>query len=157
SLNVDTNVQEPDRANVRAVLDVDTPQLKGVATLAAKPPLAAIRTIDSDQLARGEISVETKLSAERGHALLALLGLDHAITTGEGTVQFEGSASGVWRAPLRLSAKMWGANIDAEVQGTAEPWAQVPKANANLRIRSVNLTPLFGLKPSDGAVQNVRL
>ena len=77
--------------------------------------------------------------------MLALLGLDRAIAAGNGAVQFEGSASGVWRAPLRLSAKMWGTGIDAEMQGTAEPWAQVPKAGVNLKVRSVNLAPMFGL------------
>ncbi len=79
--------------------------------------------------------------------MLALLGLDRAIAAGDGAVQFEGSASGVWRTPLRLSAKMWGTGIDAEMQGTAEPWAQVPEAGVNLKVRSVNLAPMFGLKP----------
>jgi len=157
ALNIDKNAQEHDRANARAVLDVDAPQLRGVVTVTAKPPLAAIRDVDLDQLSRGEASVETKLSADRGDALLTLLGLDHVLAAGEGTVQFEGSASGVWRAPVRLSAKMWGSGIDAEAQGTAEPWAQAPKANVNLRVRSVNLAPLFGLKPSDSVAQNVRL
>jgi large subunit ribosomal protein L24 len=61
----------------------------------------------------------------------------------------------VFRQPLRLSAKMWGANIDAEATGTAEPWAQ--KASLNLKVRSVNLAPLVSLKATDGAAQNVRL
>jgi uncharacterized protein involved in outer membrane biogenesis len=157
ALNIDKNPQEPDRADARAVLYLNAPQLRGIATLSAKPELAAIRGINLDQLGRGEISLESKLSADRGDALLVLLGLDHAVAVGEGTVQFEGSASGVWRAPLRLNAKMWGANIDAEARGTAEPWAQTPKAGVNLRIRSINLAPLFGLKPSDSAAQNIRL
>ena len=157
ALNITKNAQEPDRANARAVLDLNTPQLRGVATLSARPSLAAIRSADLDELGRGEVNVETKLSAERGDALLTLLGLDRAIAAGEGTVRFEGSANGMWRAPLRLNAKMWGANIDAEAQGTAEPWAPSPKANINLRVRSVNLAPLFDLKPSDSAAQNIRL
>jgi large subunit ribosomal protein L24 len=86
--------------------------------------------------------------------LLVLLGLDHAVAA-DGNLQFEGSASGVFRQPLRLSAKLWGANLDAEAQGTAEPWTQ--KASVNLKVRSVNLAPLFSLKPSDSAAQNVRL
>jgi uncharacterized protein involved in outer membrane biogenesis len=157
SLNIDKNTQQPDHANARAVLDLNTPQLRGVATLSAKPALGAIRAVDLDGLSRAEVNIETKLSTERGDALLVLLGLDHAVTAGEGTVQFEGSVSGGWRAPWRLNAKMWGANIDAEAQGSAEPWAQTQKASANLRIRSVNLAPLFGLKPSDGTAQNIRL
>jgi hypothetical protein len=157
ALNVDKNTQEADRANARAVIGLDAPQLRGVATVTASPARAAIRNLDLDQLSRGEVNVETKLSAERGDALLVLLGLDHAIAASEGNVQFEASASGVWRAPLRVNAKMWGANIDADAQGTAEPWAQTPKASANVRIRSVNLAPLFALRPQDGAAQNIRL
>jgi uncharacterized protein involved in outer membrane biogenesis len=157
ALSVDRNPQEPDRANARAMLDLNAPQLRGVATLSAKPELAAIRSVDLDQLGRGEVSVETKLSADRGDTLLALLGLDHAVAAGEGTVQFEGSATGMWNAPVRLNARMWGANIDAEARGSAEPWSQTPKAGVNLRVRSVNLAPLFGLKPQDSTAQNIRL
>jgi large subunit ribosomal protein L24 len=50
---------------------------------------------------------------------------------------------------------MSGAGLDAEAQGTAEPWAAEPRASVNLAIRSVNLAPLFGLKPSDA--QNIAL
>ena len=157
ALNIDKSAQEADHANARAVFDLIAPQLRGAATVTAKPALAAIRAVDLDQLSRGEVSVETKLTAERGDALLVLLGLDHAIAAGEGTVQFEASASGVWRAPLRLNARLWGGALDAEAQGTAEPWSPTPKASANLRIRSVNLAPLFALKPSDSAAQNIRL
>jgi hypothetical protein len=89
--------------------------------------------------------------------LLALLGLDRAIAGGEGAAQFEGSVAGVWRAPLRLKAKMSGAGFDAEAQGTAEPWAAEPGANVNLAVRGVNLAPLFNLKPSDSLAQNISL
>jgi len=157
ALNIDKNAQEADRATARAVLDLNAPQLKGVATLSSKPPLSAIRAIDLDQLGRSEVSLETKLSAERGDALLGLLGLDRAIAAGEGTVQFEGSANGAWQAPLRLNARLWGANIDADAQGTAENWTQNPKLNVNLRVRSVNLAPMFGLSPMQSAAQNIRL
>ena len=92
-----------------------------------------------------------------GGALLALLGLDRAIAAGDGPAQFEGSATGVWRAPLRLKAKLSGAGLDADAQGTAEPWAAEPKASVNLKVRSVNLAPLFDLKPSDALAQNISL
>ena len=52
---------------------------------------------------------------------------------------------------------MSGAGLDAEAQGTAEPWAQEPKANVNLKIRSVNLAPLLDLKPADTLAQNIGL
>jgi AsmA-like C-terminal region/AsmA family len=143
-----------DHVAASAGLDLDAPQLKGQVSATASLPASSIRAIDLEALGRSEVSLRAKFSAERGEALLALLGLDHAVAA-EGGLQFEGSASGVFRQPLRLSAKMWGANIDAEAQGTAEPSSQ--KASLNLKVRSVNLAPLFSLKPSDSAAQNVRL
>ncbi len=157
ALDTTKNTEAADRASLRAVLDLDAPQLKGVITLTAKPQVSAIRAGDLDGISRSEVSIESKLSAEHGDSLLALLGLDHAIAAGDGAVQFEGSVSGVFRAPLRLNARMWGGSLDAEAQGTAEPWAQTPAASVNLRVRSVNLAPMFGLKPSDRAAPNVRV
>jgi len=157
ALDLDKNSERADRANARAVLDLDAPQLKGVATITAKPDIAAIRGIDLDTLRRSEFGIESKLSSERGRALLALLGLDRAIAAGEGPAQFQGSVSGVWRAPLQLKVKMSGTGLDADAQGTAEPWAPEPKASVNLKVRSVDLAPLFGFKPSDAPAQNISL
>ena len=157
ALDTTRNTEAADRASARAVLDLDAPRLKGVITVTAKPQVSAIRAGDLEGIGRSEVSIESKLSAERGDSLLVLLGLDQAISAGDGAVQFEGSVSGVFRAPLRLNARMWGGSLDAEAQGTAEPWAETPKASVNLRVRSVNLAPLFGLKPSDRAAQNVRV
>ena len=161
ALYLDKNPLQADRASVRAVLDLDTPQLKGVTTITAMPAISAVRGIDLESLGRGEIGIETKLSSEQGGTLLALLGLSSAIAAGEGPAQFEGSATGMWRAPLRLKAKLSGTGLDADAQGTAEPWAGEPnagmKASVNLGVRSVNLAPLFGLRPSDALTQNIGL
>ncbi|QWG24672.1 AsmA family protein [Bradyrhizobium sediminis] len=157
SLDLDKNPQQADRASARAVFDFDVPQLKGTATITARPMIAAVRGIDLDALGRSEINIESKLSAEHGRSLLAPLGLDRVIGAGDGPAQFEGSLAGVWRAPLRLKVKMSGTGLDAEAEGTAEPWAAEPKASVNLRARSVDLTPLFDLKPSDSAPRNISL
>jgi len=157
SLDLDRNPQQADRASARAVIDIDAPQLKGITTVTAKPPVAAIHGIDLEALRRSEIGIESKLSSEQGRALLGLLGLDRAIAAGDGPAQFEGSATGAWNAPLRLNAKVTGAGLDAEAQGTAEPWAAEPKAGGNLKIRSANLAPLLDLKPSDALAQNIGL
>ena len=143
-----------DRVAASAEVDLDAPQLKGLVSASASPSASSIRAIDLDALSRSEVNIRSKFSAERGDALLALLGLDHAVAA-DGSLQFEGSGSGAFRQPLRVSTKIWGANIDAEAQGTVEPSAQ--KANLNLKVRSVNLGPLLSLKPSDSAAQNVRL
>ena len=153
ALDLDGIAGQADRVSARAVLDLDTPQLKGITTLTAKPAVAAINGIDIEAVRRSEIAVESKLSSEQGRSLLALLGLDRAIAAGEGPAQFEGSANGAWGAPVRLKAKISGAGLDAEVQGTAEPWAQEPKAGVTLRVGSVNLAPLLDLKPADKLAQ----
>ena len=116
----------------RAVFDLDAPQLKGTATITAKPAVAAIHGIDLDALGRSEVGIESKLSSGQGRTLLALLGLDRAVAAGEGPAQFEGSATGAWGAPLRLKAKISGTGLDAEAEGTAEPWAPEPKASVIL-------------------------
>ena len=65
----------------------------------------------------------SKLSSEQGRALLALLGLDRTVAAGDGPAQFEGTATGAWGAPLRLKAKISGTGLEAEAEGSAEPWA----------------------------------
>jgi large subunit ribosomal protein L24 len=50
---------------------------------------------------------------------------------------------------VRLKARLSGAQLDAEAQGSGEPWAPEPKAVVNLSLRRANLAPLFDLGPSD--------
>jgi AsmA-like C-terminal region/AsmA family len=157
TLDVDKDAEHAGRAAARAVVDLDAPQLKGTATLTAKPELAALRAIDLDAIRRSEIGIESKLSSPQSRSLLVLLGLDRAIAAGEGPAQFEGSASGVWHAPLRLKARLSGTGLDAEAQGTAEPWAAEPSASFGLKVSHVDLAPLFALKPSDTLAQNLSL
>jgi hypothetical protein len=137
--------------------DLDAPQIKGHASVTVQPSFEALRVINLDALSRSEVGVEAKLSAARGGSLLTLLGLDRAIAAGEGPAQFEGSATGAWRAPLRLKAKIWGAGLDADAEGSADPWAQDAKAGVNLRMRSADLGPLLDLRPSDTQARDIRV
>jgi uncharacterized protein involved in outer membrane biogenesis len=157
TLDLDKNAEHADRANARAVLDLDAPQLKGTATITAKPVVSALRGIDLEALRRSEFGVESKLSAERGHSLLVLLGLDRSIGLGDGPAQFEGSVTGTWQAPLQVKARLSGAGLDAEAQGSAEPWAAEPRASVNLKVRSIDLGPLLDLKPPEPSAQNISL
>ena len=93
TLDLDKTAGQADRANARAVVDFDAPQLKGHATITAKPAVAAIRGIDLDALRRSDIGMEARISSEQGRRLLALLGLDRMIAAGDGPAQFEGSRS----------------------------------------------------------------
>jgi hypothetical protein len=157
ALDVDKSAGQTDRANARAVIDVDAPLLKGVTTITAKPPIAAIHGIDLAALGRSEVGIESNLSSTQGRALVALLGVNGVVAAGEGPAQFTGSATGAWGAPLRLKAKISGTGLDAEADGSAEPWAQDAKASLNLRVRSADLGPLLDLKPSDTLAQNIAL
>ncbi len=157
TLAVDKDADHADHASARVTLDLDAPQFRGSASITAKPEAVALRGIDLDALRRGEISLESKLSAEQGGSLLALLGLDGTIAAGDGPGQFQGSVNGVWGAPLRLKISLSGAGLDAEAQGTAEPWAPQPRGTVALKARRVNLAPLFDLKPSDRLAQNISL
>lgn len=149
-----------DRAAARAALDLEAPQVKGRVAVSAAPQVAALRALDFDALGRSDITVDGKFSASEGNALLALLGLDHAVAAGTGPAQFEGTASGAWRAPLRVKARLWGAGLDADADGTAELWpkdsAKEAKSSISLRVRSADISPLLDIKPSDPAA-NIRL
>ncbi|WP_076865547.1 AsmA family protein [Bradyrhizobium mercantei] len=149
-----------DRVSARATLDLDTPQLKGNTVMSATPQVAAIRALDFDALRRSDVTAEAKVSAGDGNALLALLGLDRAVAAGAGPTQFEGTVSGAWQTPLRLKARLWGAGLDADAEGTAEPWvkdgAGESKSSVSLRVRSADISPLLNLKSSDPAA-NIRL
>ena len=99
----------------------------------------------------------SKLSSEQGRALLVLLGLDRTVAAGDGPAQFEGSATGAWGGPLRLKAKISGTGLEAEAEGSAEPWAQEAKASLSLKVRSADFGPLLDLKPADTLAQNIGL
>ena len=157
ALNLDKSAGRADRAYARAVIDIEAPLLKGVTTIYARPPVAAIRGIDLSALGRSDVAIESKLSSVRGQALLALLGLDRVVAAGEGPAQFEGTAAGAWGASLRLKAKITGAGLDAAAEGTAEPWARDAKASLGLKVRSADLGPLLDLKPTDTLAHNIGL
>ncbi|MFB6461693.1 AsmA family protein [Bradyrhizobium tunisiense] len=154
-LSLDRNAEHVDRSNARAVLELDAPQLKATATLAAQMPAAAIGGIDLDRLRNSDFTLESKVSAPQAGALLALLGLDRVVAAGEGASQFEGKLTGAWRRPLQLNAKLSGGGLDADAQGSVE--LSEPKASVNLRVRNVNLAPLLGTGPTDKSAQKVSL
>ncbi|OKO74690.1 membrane protein [Bradyrhizobium sp. NAS80.1] len=155
-LSLDKNAEHADRSDARIALDLDAPQLKATATLAAQTPAAAaVNGIDLDRLRNSDFTLDTKVSAPQAGALLALLGLDRVVAAGEGASQFEGKVSGAWRRPLQLNAKLSGGGLDADAQGNVE--LSEPKGSVNLRVRNANLAPLFGTSPAGKSVQSVSL
>ncbi|UWU67358.1 AsmA-like C-terminal region-containing protein [Bradyrhizobium sp. NC92] len=174
-LSLDKNAEQADRSNARVVLDLDAPQLKTTATLAAQTPAAAIGGIDLERLRNSDFTLEAKVAAPQAGTLLALFGLDRIVAPGGGATQFEGRLSGAWRRPLQLNAKLSGGGLDADAQGSielSEPKPSEPKsfepklfdpksfdtkASVNLRVRNANLAPLLGTRPADKSAQNVSL
>ncbi|MGY4622298.1 AsmA family protein [Bradyrhizobium sp. USDA 4486] len=154
-LSLDKNAEHADRSYARAVLDFDAPQLKASATLAAQTPVAAVNGIDIEKLRSSDFTLDSKVSTPQAGVLLALLGLDHIVAAGEGASQFEGRLSGAWLRPLQLNARLSGGGLDADAQGNVE--LSEPKGSVNLRVRNVNLAPLFGTSPADKSVQSVNL
>lgn len=156
-LSLDKNTEHADRSDARVVLDLDAPQLKATATLAAQAPVVAVNGLDVDKLRNSDFTLESKLSSPQAASLTAMLGLDRLVAAGEGASQFEGRLSGAWRGPSQLNAKLGGGGLDADAQGSVELSAPEPKASVNLRVRNVNLAPLFGTSPADKSAQNVSL
>ncbi|MEH2553525.1 uncharacterized protein involved in outer membrane biogenesis [Bradyrhizobium algeriense] len=148
---------QSDRVQARATADLDSALLKGVTTITARPTVAAIQGIDLTALRQSDVGIESKLSSEQGRALLVLLGLDRAVAAGDGPAQFEGSATGTWGGPLRLKAKISGTGLEAEAEGSAEPWAQEANGSLSLKIRRADFGPLLDLKPADTLAQNIGL
>ena len=157
ALDLTRNSGQSDRVQARATAELDAPLLRGVTTITARPAVAAIQSIDLAALRQSDVGIEFKLSSEQGRALLVLLGLDRAVAAGDGPAQFEGSATGAWGAPLRLKAKISGTGLEAEAEGSAEPWAQEAKASLSLKVGRADFGPLLDLKPADTLAQNIGL
>ena len=150
-----------DRTNAQASIDLDAPQFKGSLTIAAKPGSASLRDADVDKLVHGEVTLDTRIASEQGASLLTLLGLDGVIAAREGPGKLQGSISGAWGTPLRVKLDLTGVGLEAEAQGTADPFKSMDlksiQANLSLKGRVLNLSPLFDLKPSDRLAQDVSL
>lgn len=156
-LSLDKNAEHADRSDARVVFDLDAPQLKATATLAAQTPVAAVNGLDIEKLRNSDFTLDSKLSSSQAASLTALLGLDRMVAAGEGASQIEGRLSGAWRRPLQLNAKLNGGGLDADAQGSVELSAPEPKASVNLRVRNANLAPLFGTSPADKSARSVSL
>ena len=143
------NDAQPDRARLTTTLTLDGAQLAGKASVTATPPLAAFRTLDLSALRSSDIAVTTKLSSPQGRNLVALLGLGPIIGAETGAAQLDVTLNGTWTAPLRLTAKLSGPAIDADIQGTAEPFAEPRKATFSLAVRRANVAPALAMKPND--------
>lgn len=145
------------RTDARAVLDIDAPQIKGAITLTAAPNIDLMHGLDLSALRGKEFKVETRLAANQTASMLTSLGLDHIISAQDGPAEFESSVTGVWGSPLQLKAKLTGAGVDGDVQGTANPWADQRAAALTVAVRRADMAALFDLKPASVPSLNVAL
>jgi large subunit ribosomal protein L24 len=150
-LTLEVDKPQGERVGLRTSVDIHTPQVKGVLTAAMTPPITALRDFDTDALGRNEAALTAKLTADRGGALLALLGLDNALAVGNGAAQFEASVTGLWNAPVKLKAKLTGNGLDAEIDGSAEPFKAERTGAVSLNVRQANVAPLAGIGRSERA------
>ncbi len=152
SATLDT-AQDQANANARVVLDVEAPQLKGSIIFNAAPALDAARGIDLAALSRNDVKAEVKFTSEKSSAMVSLLDLDRIVSAQQGPAQFEATLTGRMNAPVRVNAKLTGAGVGGDIQGTIDPWADVVKANVNLAVRQADPSVVFDLKPSTIAMQ----
>src|SRR5207244_11192221 len=54
-------------------------------------------------------------------------------------------------------AKSAATDLDAEAEGSAEPWAPEAQASLGLKVRRADFGPLLDLKPADTMAQNIGL
>ena len=146
-------------ASRRAPRSISTaPQLKGVTTITARPAVAAIQGIDLDALRRSDVGDRDRNC--RPNRAAPCLPCSASIARSRRATARRNSraaATGAWGAPLRLKARISGTGLDAEAEGSAEPWAQEAKASLSLKVRSADFGPLLDLKPADTLAQNIGL
>lgn len=132
--------------DLRAVLNLDAPHLKSAVTLTAAPRGDMARGFDLAALRGNDFKAETRVDADQTQSLLMALGLDRIVSAQDGPAQFESSVTGVWGSPLQLKAKLAGAGIDGDIQGTTNPWADEITAALAVEVRRADLAALFDLK-----------
>lgn len=149
------------RTDAEAVFNLEAPQLKGTITLKGSPNIDLARGLDLAALRGNPFNLETSLTANQTSTIVASLGLDRIISPGDGPAQFESSVAGVWGSPLQLKAKLTGAGVDGDIQGTGNPWTDQSTAALTVAVRRADLAALFDLQrgsmPAPGVSLSSRL
>ena len=145
SVEMAKSQQRAGQVDAHATLAIDAPQIKAQASVATSSAFHAETGVDLGALSKSPVTLKTRIETEQGSRLLGLLALDR-IVAGRGSLRLEGNASGTWRSPLTFDVKLDGDGLDAEVQGTGDPWADQPAATATLNARRLDIAPLFDLR-----------
>ncbi len=145
SVEMSKSQQRTGQVDARATLAIDAPQIKAEASVATSSAFHAETGLDLGALPKSPVTLKTRIDAEQGSGLLGLLALDRMVA-GRGSLHLEGNASGTWRSPLKFDVKLVGDDLDADVQGTGDPWAEQSTATAALNARRLDIAPLFDLR-----------
>ncbi len=157
SLGLDNDAAKPDLVKTRGSLAIDAAAIKGALTLTASPKAADVRALDIDKLRQSDVTIEGKLSTSRGRTLAALLGIDGVLAVGDTPLAFEMSGTGAWSSSWRGAAKVTGVSLDADLQGSIEPWAEPRAAALRVALRRANIAPLLGISADDPLSRDVSL
>ncbi|WP_148287829.1 AsmA-like C-terminal region-containing protein [Rhodopseudomonas sp. B29] len=157
SLRLAPNKAKGGQVQAAAELALDAPQLSGSARFEATPKASDIKSFDLDTLAKSEVTAKAALAAPQAQTLLALAGLDGAVSAGGGAGKLDLSGSGRWRAAIQLKAHLTGIALDLAAEGKVEPWAAEPKAALMVRAPRLDLLPLLGLDPQGGDAGRISL
>jgi large subunit ribosomal protein L24 len=145
SVEMGKSQQRTGQVDARATFAIDAPQIKAEASAATSSAFHAQTGLDLSALPKSPVTLKTKLETEQGGKLIGLLALDRMVAS-QGALRLEGNASGMWRSPLKFDARLTGDDINADVQGTGDPWADQPTATATLNARRLDIAPLFDLR-----------
>ncbi len=138
-------------AKLHARLTIDGAASPPLAKLALDGSLGKVRVamngqanVDSVLLNVGDIRLDGKLDTDDGKALVAMLGLDRALTVEAGpatlTIKTGGPARGDWQVESRLTA----GGLDANVGGTARWFGDSRLAVLRATIVRADIAPLRG-------------
>ncbi|MEP7030186.1 MAG: AsmA family protein, partial [Pseudolabrys sp.] len=138
-------------AKLHAVLTIDGAGSANEAKLTIDGSLGKVRVAvnakanaDPVAFSVGDIQLGGKLDADNGKVLVALLGLDRAVAVGSGGAAVTINASGPARGDMKFDGRITANGLDANVSGTARPFADKPSAAAQVSIVRADISPLRG-------------
>jgi uncharacterized protein involved in outer membrane biogenesis len=92
----------------------------------------------------GDVTVDGKLEAGDGKALMAMLGLDKMLVVDGGPGALTLKANGPARGEWRLDGKLTAGGLEVSASGTAQPFADNPSAALRATIARADMAPLRG-------------
>ncbi len=90
----------------------------------------------------GELRLNGKLNAVDGRRLMAMLGLDRVVATGDGPGTLRFAANGPLHGDLKLDGRLSAGGFEASARGTVSPFADSPAVDLDAAVARADLSPL---------------